>query len=68
MKNNIAAVLLMFLLLFCFTPAHYGQITHILETENCNLIYLGKPHEFIVPHLASCFENSMPVLNFHLVN
>ena len=35
---------------------------HKLETSNLNLIYLGKPHEYIVPHLARTFENS---LRFH---
>jgi len=33
-----------------------------LETKNVTLIYLSKTHEYIVPHLARCFENS---LRFH---
>ena len=45
------------MLLFNFVPA-FGQF-HKLETDNLTLIYLGKPHEYIVPHLGRCFENSL---------
>ncbi len=34
-----------------------GQFS-ILSTKNMNLLYFGKPHEFIVPHLSRCFLNS----------
>jgi len=33
-----------------------------LETERLRLIYYSKGHEYVVPHLARCFENA---LNFH---
>jgi hypothetical protein len=57
-KTTTALITILFLLL---TSALNGQF-HKLETKNLTLIYLGKPHEYIVPHLARCFENS---LRFH---
>ena len=35
---------------------------YTLETKNLTLVYLGKPHEYLVSHLGRCFENS---LGFH---
>jgi hypothetical protein len=35
---------------------------YTLETKNLTLVYLGKPHEYLVSHLGRCFENS---LRFH---
>ena len=32
------------------------------ETEHLRLVYYSKDHEYLVPHLARCFENS---LRFH---
>lgn len=61
MKNKINVLLLTQLIIFTFTFPLSGEI-YKLETKNLILIYLGKPHAFIVPHLARCFENS---LRFH---
>ena len=59
MKFKTCLITKLFLVLLVSTL--YGQF-HKLETENLNLIYFGKLHEYVVPHLASCFENS---LRFH---
>ncbi|RPI02084.1 MAG: hypothetical protein EHM72_05040 [Calditrichaeota bacterium] len=48
----------LFLLLFFNLSALYGQFS-IVSTEHMNLLYLGRPHEYIVPHLARCFTNSL---------
>ncbi len=61
MKFKIKICLITLILLLLLTSALNGQIRK-LETKNLTLIYLGKPHEYIVPHLARCFENS---LGFH---
>ncbi len=50
----------MMLLLFHVVDVH-AQF-YILETKYLKLIYYSKTHEYIVPHLARCFHNS---LNFH---
>ena len=52
--------------LLLLASALHGQF-HKLETKNLTLIYLGKPHEYIVPHLARCFENSFR-FHRHLFN
>ena len=51
-------------LLFVFLIAHssiHAQL-YSLQTKDLRLIYYTKAHEFVVPHLARCFENS---LRFH---
>jgi hypothetical protein len=58
MKIKIKICISSYLILLSFTPLLFSQL-YKLETKNLTLIYLGKPHEFIVPHLASCFENSL---------
>ena len=54
-KTTTALITILFFLL---TSALNAQL-HKLETQNLTLIYLGKPHEFIVPHIARCFENAL---------
>ncbi|MFQ5676769.1 MAG: hypothetical protein ACE5G1_12800, partial [bacterium] len=57
MKIRLVASLLFHLVMLFPVSSVFGQLSK-LETDNLNLIYFGKPHEFIVPHLARCFENS----------
>jgi hypothetical protein len=49
------------LLLLSFHKA-FGQIS-IRETPDLNLIYFGKLQEYIVPHMARCFENTLAFEN-----
>ena len=42
---------------FLSMASAYGQLS-IRSTPQMDLVYFGKMHEFIVPHLARCFENS----------
>jgi hypothetical protein len=60
MKLITKACLIIQILLF-FSTSLNAQLNK-LETENLTLIYFGKPHEYVVPHLARSFENS---LGFH---
>ena len=39
----------------------YGQL-YTLQTKNLRLVYFSKGHEYIVGHVARCFENA---LSFH---
>lgn len=47
-----------FLILTCSGTALHAQQMYSLETKNLRLIYYTKAHEFVVPHLARCFENA----------
>lgn len=58
MRIKIKNCIIAHLMLLFFTPTLFGQI-YKLETKNVSLIYLGKPAEYVVPHLARCFENSL---------
>lgn len=49
------------IMLFLSSSVLYAQLNS-LQTKNLRLIYYTKAHEYIVPHLARCFENA---LNFH---
>ena len=55
-KRKTCLITQLLLLLLSFTLN--SQICK-LGTKNLNLIYLGKQHEYVVPHLARCFENSL---------
>ena len=57
----IKKILLIPFLIYILFSELYGQF-YELQTKNITLIYLGKPHEFVIYHLARCSENS---LNFH---
>ncbi|MFQ6115816.1 MAG: hypothetical protein ACE5NG_17285, partial [bacterium] len=61
MKIKLKNCIIAHLILLFFTPSLFGQF-YKLETKDLTLIYLGKPLEYVVPHLARCFENS---LGFH---
>lgn len=45
------------LLIFCCATSLQAQF-YSLETENLRLLYYDKGHEYVVPHLARCFENA----------
>jgi len=45
---------LMFLVL---APSLYGQF-YTLQTKTLNLVYYTKAHEYLVPHVARCYENA----------
>ena len=55
------AYYLVFIIIFSFSTAILAQF-YCLETKDLNLVYFSKAHEYVVPHLARCFENS---LRFH---
>ncbi len=57
MKKNLGCVLALSVALHS-SGVLYGQQIYSLETKNLRLIYYSKAHEFIVPHLARCFENA----------
>lgn len=56
-KNSVVCVLLLLMLFFSGSRLH-AQF-YSLETRNLRLLYYDKAHEFVVPHLARCFENSL---------
>ena len=58
-KLNICRVIP--LLLFCSVSVPHAQF-YSLQTKNLRLVYYSKAHEYLVPHLARCFENA---LSFH---
>jgi len=59
-RTSLACILSLIMLLF--SPCALHAQFYSLETKNLRLLYYDKAHEFIVPHLARCFENS---LEFH---
>ncbi|MFQ5823308.1 MAG: hypothetical protein ACE5JB_04565 [bacterium] len=61
MKSKCILCLWAQLLLLFFASDNFAQL-YSLETKNLRLIYLTKAHEYVVPHLARCFENA---LRFH---
>jgi len=61
MKNKTKTSLILPAILLCFVPGLYAQF-RMFETPNLRLIYYSQTHEFLVPHIARCFENS---LKFH---
>jgi len=61
MKGKWQASLLFQLILFLFTSKLDAQF-YTLETKHLKLIYYGQTHDYLVSHVARCFENS---LKFH---
>ena len=59
-KNLLPAALILSAL--AVRSSAVSQQIYSLETKNLRLIYYSKAHEFVVPHLARCFTNS---LRFH---
>jgi len=58
MKSISKTSVLSVAMCFWFASLLYGQL-YTFETRNLNLIYVNKTHEYIVPHLARCFENAL---------
>lgn len=48
----------LFLLIVFNLSTLHSQFS-IISTEKMNLLYPGRPQEYIVPHLARCFTNSL---------
>lgn len=48
----------LFAFLIPFAGGLSAQELYVLETEHLRLIYYAKAHEFLVKHVARCFENS----------
>jgi hypothetical protein len=47
--------------LFCLlilASGLHAQLLYTLQTKDLNLLYYDKAHEYIIPHLARCFENA----------
>ena len=61
MKVRLGSFLLFSLVPFFFTSAAFAQL-YSRETQNLRLLYYDRSHAYVVPHLASCFENA---LRFH---
>jgi len=55
-KNLLPAALILSAL--AVRSSAVSQQIYSLETKNLRLIYYSKAHEFVVPHLARCFENA----------
>jgi len=60
-KNKFKFIILLLLIHLFLTSLLYAQLNS-LQTKNLRLIYYTKAHEYLVPHLARCFENA---LSFH---
>ena len=58
MKINLKTWLKIQVVSLCSAVTLHGQF-YSLETNNLRLIYVGKSYEYIVPHLARCFENAL---------
>ncbi len=58
MKFLLRALLFVNAAIFCSTGKSYAQL-YSLETKNLQLVYYSKAHEFVVPHIARCFENAL---------
>jgi len=62
----MSKIILASAVVFCavLVPLHQGwsQSLYSLQTKNLQLVYYGKGTSYVVPHVASCFENA---LDFH---
>ncbi len=58
MKIKLNAFLLINSILIFFSSSLFAQLLYKFETKNLRLVYPSKAHEFVVPHLARCFENA----------
>ena len=47
------------LLTLIFLPLSSRAQLYSLETDNLCLVYYSKGHEYVVPHLARCYENAL---------
>ncbi len=51
----LISVVLAALLAVCQVKASF----YVLETDDLRLVYRGRVHDYLVPHVARCFENAM---------
>ena len=58
MRTPTLPFLLALTLFLCLPTPSSGQLRQ-LETEDLRLVYLHPAYDFLVPHAARCFENSM---------
>ena len=58
MKTSHPALIILVIVCVLLPNFLMGQI-EIRETENVNLIYFADIHEYLVPHVASCYENAL---------
>ncbi len=54
-KRHYASLLLLLLVLHTSDAA--GQLS-IQSTRRMDLVYFGRVHEFIIPHLSRCYLNA----------
>jgi hypothetical protein len=57
-RSPRALAFLLVLAASCFTVSAKTEL-YVYETEFLKLVYYNKNHEYLVPHLARCFENSL---------
>jgi hypothetical protein len=57
MKKRTRYCIQLLLILVISLPSAYGQLS-IQSTPHMDLVYFGKVHEYIVPHLSRCFLNA----------
>lgn len=58
MKTKVTSCAFASLTLLFFASILHGQF-YKLETKNLELIYVSKAQEYVVPHVARCFENAL---------
>jgi hypothetical protein len=58
LKNNLKFFNLLILIHLLLVSVLNSQL-YKLETNNLTLVYLGKQYEYLIPHTARCFENSL---------
>jgi len=63
MKGTFLATLALCFLFSAPTVSAEGIRLKTLQTKSMRLVYYSDQHEYVIPHLARCFENSM---NFHM--
>ncbi len=63
MKKNIFAFIAVILVLVVPLSAHSQLKFKQIETDHMRLIYYDEEHEYVIPHLVRCFENS---ITFHI--
>ena len=55
---NVFKYLLLTVIIIIYTPHHYSQLLSF-QTKKLNIIYLNQDEYFLIPHLASCFQNTV---------
>ena len=63
MRHTVALAACLCLIAFATKTAADGIKLKTLQTNTMRLVYYTDEHEYVIPHLARCFENSM---QFHM--